>query len=101
MPLLLGCTPPILCTFNKYFLISTSVELKHFFPPEMHRGCRICLICNSNIFIPLYSTLHNDFSYIEDVHLLFCALLINIFTVLRVLNLDIFPSEIRRGVRFV
>ena len=49
-PPLLGCTPPILCTFDKYFLISTSVELKHFFPPEMHRGCQICLICNSNNF---------------------------------------------------
>ena len=46
----LGCTPPNLCTFDKYFLISTCVELKHFFPPEMHRGCQIRLIFNSNNF---------------------------------------------------
>ena len=35
-------------------------------------------------------TFHNNCSYIEDLHLLFCAHLINIFSFLRVLNLDIF-----------
>ena len=35
-------------------------------------------------------TLPNDCLYIENVHLLFCAHLINIFLFLRVLNLDIF-----------
>ena len=35
-------------------------------------------------------TLPNDCSYMEDVHLLFCAHLINISTFLRILNLDTF-----------
>ena len=36
--------------------------------------------CFENVNIPLYSTLHNDCSHIEDVYLLFCAHLINIFS---------------------
>ena len=37
--------------------------------------------------------MHNYCSYIEHVHLLFFAHLINIFLVLGLLNLDIFPSK--------
>ena len=45
-------------------------------------GRLVCVICNSNSFHSfLYiQTLHNDCSYIEDVHLLFCAHLINILS---------------------
>ena len=50
------------------FSFSTSVELRHFFPSEMCRGCLVCVIGNSNSF---HNDLHNDFSHIEDVHLLF------------------------------
>ena len=46
------------------------------FPAEMRRGCQVCVIHSSFSF----QTLHNDYSHIEDVHLLFCAHLINIFT---------------------
>ena len=40
-------------------------------------------------------TLHNEYSYIEHLHRLFCAHLINIF--LGLLNLDIYPSEMLTG----
>ena len=44
-------------------------------------GCLVCVICNSQQFSFLYvQTLPNDCSYIEDVHLLLCAHLINIFS---------------------
>ena len=43
------------------------------FPFEMRRGCLVCVICNFQQFLFLYiQTLHNDCSYIEDVHILFC-----------------------------
>ena len=43
-------------------------------------------------------TLHNDCSHIEDVHLLFCAHLINIFSFLTSVELrHFFPSEMFRG----
>ena len=44
--------------------------------------------------MPLFPTLYNDCSHIEDVHLLFCEHFMNIFSILGVLTLDIFPSEI-------
>ena len=34
-------------------------------------------------------TLHNDYSYIEHVHLLYCAHLVNIFSFLGMLDLNI------------
>ena len=46
------------------------------FPSEMLRGC---LVVSPTVFITLYSILHDDCSHIEDVHLPFCAHLINIF----------------------
>ena len=65
----------------------------------MHRGCQVCVICNSNVSFLYIQTLHNDCSYIEDVHLLFCAHLINISHVYGCLTF--FSSEIGRGVWFV
>ena len=50
------------------------LELGHFFFCKMLRGCLVCVISNSKSF---YS-LKNDYSYIEHVHLIFCAYLINI-----------------------
>ena len=32
------------------FSFFTGVELRHFFPSEMRRGCQVCVICNSNSF---------------------------------------------------
>ena len=55
-------------------------------------GCLLCVICNSNSFHSFYfQTFHNDCSYIEDVHLPFCAHLINIliFTGVELTILDI------------
>ena len=45
-------------------------------------------------------TLHNDCSHIEDVHHLFCAHLINIFSFFTVVGLRFFPSKMR-GVSLV
>ena len=39
-----------LCKFDKHFFIFRAVELRHFFPSEMLRGCLICVICNSSSF---------------------------------------------------
>ena len=63
-------------------------------------GYLVCVICNSNSFLFLYiQTLPNGCSYIEDMHLPFCAHLINIFSILFTgVELRHFsPSEIRRG----
>ena len=52
------------------------LELGQFFFCKMLRGCQVCVICNFS-FLNI-QTLHNDYSYIEHVHLLFCSHLINI-----------------------
>ena len=39
-----------LCKFYKHFLIFRAVELRHFFPSEMLRGCLVCVICKSSSF---------------------------------------------------
>ena len=78
----------------------------------------VCLsVCNTfgvptcslyNLYLQQFSffyiqTLPNDCSYIEDVHLPFCAHLINIFSFFTGVELrHFFPSEMRvGGVRFV
>ena len=65
----------ILSIFS-YFLLG--VQLRHF-SSKMLRGCLICVICNSTSFHSFILKQHIDFTRIEDVHLLFCAHLINIF----------------------
>ena len=45
-------------------------------------GCLLCV--TPKVLIPCnIQTLYNDFSHIEDVHLLFCAHFMNIFSFLR------------------
>ena len=49
-----------MCTFYfvhiEYILTYfTGVELRHFFHPKYEGGGLVCVICNSNSFIPLYS----------------------------------------------
>ena len=39
------------------------------------------------LFVPLDSTLHNDCLFVEDMHLLFCTHLINIFLFFRAVEL--------------
>ena len=34
--------------FINFFSFLRGVELRHFFPSEMLRGCLVCVICNSN-----------------------------------------------------
>ena len=57
----------------------------------MHRGCLVCVICNSNKCSFLYlQTLHIDCAHIEYVHLLFCAQFMKISHFLGLLDLEIF-----------
>ena len=73
------------------------VELRHFFHPKCVEVSGLFVQSVSQFSFLYIQTLHNECSHIEDVHLLFCAHLINIFTFLRVLNQDIFfPSEMHR-----
>ena len=76
------------------FSFSTGVELRHFFPSEMRRGCLVCVICNSNSF-------HNDFSHIEDVHLLFFTHFMIFFSFLGSLTKILFSDKCLEGVWFV
>ena len=60
---------------------------------------RLCNVCKSNRFHCFYvQTLPNKCSHIEDVHLLFCKQLINIYLFLRGVVLRHFsPSERLKG----
>ena len=73
--------------------------------PSVRNTFRVPSLCNLYLqqFSFLYiQTLSNDCSYIEDVHLLFFAHLINIFSFLRVLNLrHFFLLKCIGGVKFV
>ena len=71
--------------FLKHFL---GLELRHFFCKVL-RGCLVCVIRNSNSFHSLI--FKYTCSYIEHVHLTFCAHLIKlyIFLFLELLSLDI------------
>ena len=81
------------------------MNLDFFFSCKMLRGCLVCVIFNSKSLHSFnIQTLHNGYSYIEDVHLLFCAHLINIFSFFRfshflgLLNLDILSIRNASGV---
>ena len=76
------------------------LNLDIFFPSEMCSGCLVCVICNSNSFHSFMFKLHNDCSYIEDVHL-FCIHFMIFFSFLGVLNLDMFSVKCQDGVWFV
>ena len=75
----------------------TGVELRHFFPCEMLRGCLVCVICNSNsidsfifkLCIMIVHTLKMCTSILCTFHEYF-------FSFMGVLNLDIFSSEMLR-----
>ena len=68
--------------WKKKVLFLTGVELRHFFPSEIHGGCLVCVICNSNSIHSFFiQTVHNDCSYIEGVHPPFCAPLKNDFLI--------------------
>ena len=79
----------ILCKLVPKQKISSDLNfpLKMFILPSL---CNLLLKMFSFLFIQI---LHNYYSHIEDLHLLFCAHFINIFLILKVLNLDLFPSK--------
>ena len=57
-------------------------------------------LCNLFSFFYIQS-LHNDCSYIKDVHPLFCTHFMIFFLIFGVLNLDIFSVKCYEGVLFV
>ena len=76
-----------------FFSFFTGVELRHFFPSEMLRGCLVCVIC---LQLQQYSflciqTLHNDCSHIEDVHFLCCEIVLPFFSFSMGVELRHFP----------
>ena len=54
---------------------------------KMLRRCLVCVICTPKLTYLNIQTLHDDYTYIEHVHLLFCAHLINIFLLFRSVEL--------------
>ena len=44
------CTYYFMHISEIFFSFLRGVELRHFFPSEMLRGCLVCVICNSNRF---------------------------------------------------
>ena len=81
-----------------FFFILRGVELRHFFSSEMLRGCLVCVkSVTPTVFIPfifiLYIMIVNTLKMCTShfVHLSFFS---NFW---RVLNIDIFPSEMLRG----
>ena len=97
---LLGCLICVICNSNSFhsFIFKLCLMNLDIFLSEKHSWCQVCVICNSQSFHSFIFKL-----CIMIVHALkmctfyFCAHLINIFTFLWVLNLDIFPSEMHRG----
>ena len=79
-----------MCTFHDNFLIFGGVELRHFFPFKMLMVSGLCnLYCQHFPFLHI-QTLHIDCSHIEDVQLPFSAHLIDIFSLLRGVELRTF-----------
>ena len=66
------------------------------------RNAQGCLVCVCNLqhqhFLFLYhQSLHNDCSYIEDVHPIICVHFMNFVFIFGVLNLDVFFCKMLRG----
>ena len=57
--------------------------------PQLYGMSTLCNV-TPKVFI---QALHNDCSHIEDVHLLFCAHIMNIFSSFRGVELRYFPSH--------
>ena len=92
---------PLFCTHFIDFFSFKGLDLRMFFR-KMLRGCLVCVICNSNNFHSLIFKLYNDCLYIEHVHLLFCAHLLNIFLFYRAVGLRHFiHPKCLGGVWFV
>ena len=89
------CTFYFCARFIIFFIFLTGFELRHFFSSVLLRWCLVCVNCDSNGIRFFYiQTLHNDFSHIENVHLPFCAHLINIFPFLTGVELPhVFPPR--------
>ena len=92
-----GSTPSVSLSVCSFVCPSVRLSVRNTFGvPSL---CNLYLHQFSFLYI---QTLSNDCSYIEDVHLLFCAPLINIFSFLWVLNLrHFFLLKCIGGVRFV
>ena len=65
--------------------------------------CRVCIFCNYMYkrFHSFFLTLRNGCLHVEDTQVLFCAHLINVFSFLRMLDLDIIFNQKYVGVSVV
>ena len=59
--------------------------------------CRVCIICNYKGFHSFFLTLRNGCLHVEDTQVLFCAHLNNVFSFLRMLDLDIIFNQMYVG----
>ena len=83
----------LFCIHFMIFFSFLAVLNLRLFVCKMLRGCLVCIICNTKSFHSLIFKLciyNNDYSYIEHVHLVFCAHLINIFLLFRSVKLRYF-----------
>ena len=89
---------PFFAHLINIFLFLTGVELRHFFHPKCVGVSGLCRPLFRQFSLFCIQTSHNDCSYIEHVHLLFCAHLLNIFLFLAGVELrHFFSAEMRRG----
>ena len=75
---------------------SGSILSDHLSVHPQPLGCLVCVICYSKSFHSFVFKLYNDCSHNENVHFLFCAHFMNIFSFLGVLNFSSYPSKMLR-----
>ena len=92
-----GSTPSVRLSVRLSIRLSVRLSVRNTF--GVHSLCNLYLQQFSFLYIQI---LPNDCSYIEDVHLLFCAPLINIFSFFTGVELrHFFHPKCVEGVRFV
>ena len=83
-------SPPILCTFHKYFFsIFQGHELRQFFLYEMLKWCLVCVICNFNcLHSSIFKLCTMLFTHWRYAYLILCTF-DKYFSFWQVLNLGI------------
>ena len=81
--------------FINILLFCTGVELSHFFPSEIHKGCLVCVICNSNSFHSFIFKLCTMIVHTLDLCTSYYVYISCFFSFLAVLSLDFFCKMLR------
>ena len=68
------------------FLFLTGVELRHFFPSEMLRGCLVCVICNSSSYHSFIFKLYIMIVHSLNMYTLYLYTFDNIFLSVKLRN---------------